>query len=109
MLSAFEKEYLRRHKEMIYPEELCLILYFVVKNLSGNMGESSQNLVQNDLRFQTLMTFIFNRLPELAYEYVVTMIWSLGICVSGFGLEIPEENKLRLLAVLNSQIDSGNI
>ena len=48
---------------------------------------------------------VFSRLHELAYEYVVTTVWSLGICVSAFGLEIPEENKLRLLSVLNAHID----
>lgn len=34
VLNIFEREYLRQRKEMIYPEELCLIFYFVTKNLS---------------------------------------------------------------------------
>jgi hypothetical protein len=52
---------------------------------------------------------VFSRLHELAYEYVVTTVWSLGICVSAFGLEIPEENKLRLLSVLNAHIDQDKV
>lgn len=55
------------------------------------------------------MNLVFAKLNELAYEYVVTTIWSLGLCVSAMGLEIPEENKLRLLTVLNGHIDSGNV
>jgi hypothetical protein len=65
--------------------------------------------VQKDLRFKTLLDLVFSRLPELAYEYVVTNVWSMGICVSAFGLELPEEFKLRLLTVLNAHIDSGSV
>jgi len=37
VLNLFEREYLRHRRELIYPEELCLIFYFVTKNLSqGN-------------------------------------------------------------------------
>jgi hypothetical protein len=57
--------------------------------------------MKSDLRFQTLLDLVFSRLPELAYEYVVTTVWSLGICVSAFGLDIQPDNKLRLLSVLN--------
>ncbi len=52
---------------------------------------------------------VFSKLNELAYEYVVTTVWSLGLCVSAMGLELPEENKLRLLTVLNAHIDSGSV
>lgn len=65
--------------------------------------------MQKDLRFKTLLDLVFSRLPELAYEYVVTTVWSMGICVSAFGLELPEEIKLRLLTVLNAHIDSGSV
>jgi hypothetical protein len=34
VLRLFEKEYLRQHREVVHPEELSLLLYFVVKNLS---------------------------------------------------------------------------
>lgn len=50
---------------------------------------------------------VFGRLPDLAYEYIVTTVWSLGICVSAFGLEMPSDKKLRLLSVLNQHIDSA--
>lgn len=82
---------------MIYPEELCLLLYFLTKNLTSNSNDE----VMKDLRFQTLLDLVFSRMPELAYEYVVTTVWSLGICVSAFGLEIHPDYKLRLLTVLN--------
>ena len=55
------------------------------------------------------MNMVFARLPELAYEYVVTTVWSLGICVSGFGLVMEPEAKLRLLAVLNEQLSGGHV
>lgn len=58
-------------------------------------------MMKSDLRFQTLLDLVFSRLPEPAYEYVVTTVWSLGICVSAFGLDIQPDNKLRLLSVLN--------
>ena len=47
-------------------------------------------------------------MPELAYDYLVTTIWSLGICVSAFGLEMQPENKLRILSTLNQHIDSAD-
>jgi hypothetical protein len=89
VLNIFEREYLRQRKETIYPEELCLIFYFVTKNMSQGGAydpESSAKLVQSDLRFSTLLDLVFAKLPELAYDYVVTTVWSLGICVSAFGL-----------------------
>jgi hypothetical protein len=63
--------------------------------------------VQNDLRFTTLLDLVFAKLPELEYEYVVTTIWSLGICVSAFGLEMEADKKLRILSNLNKHIDSA--
>jgi hypothetical protein len=50
--------------------------------------ENGINIIQKDLRFQTLLDLVFAKMPELAYEYVVTTIWSLGICVSAYGLEM---------------------
>ena len=66
-------------------------------------------MMRSDLRFQTLLDLVFSRLPELAYEYVVTTVWSLGICVSAFGLDIQPDNKLRLLSVLNQHLDSEQV
>ena len=66
-------------------------------------------MMKSDLRFQTLLDLVFSRLPELAYEYVVTTVWSLGICVSAFGLDIQPDNKLRLLSVLNQHLDSEQV
>jgi len=63
--------------------------------------------VQNDLRFTTLLDLVFAKLPELEYEYVVTTIWSLGICVSAFGLQMEADKKLRILSTLNKHIDSA--
>lgn len=107
MLRVFEREYLRQHKETTYPEELSLVLYFVVKNLSGAGLSQSQGakLVGQDLRFQTLLNLVLARLNELQLDYVVSIIWSLGICVSAFSLEIAPENKLRLLTTLNLLMD----
>ncbi len=65
-------------------------------------------IVKNDLRFNTLLDMVFGRLPDLAYEYIVTTVWSLGICVSAFGLEMESDKKLRLLSVLNQHIDSAD-
>jgi hypothetical protein len=48
---------------------------------------------------------LFARLPELPLEYVISLVWSLGICVSAFSLELPAEHKLRLLATLNALLD----
>jgi hypothetical protein len=73
---------LRQHRDVIYPEELCLVFYFFTKNLSqGGVAsqESGINIVQKDLRFQTLLDLVFAKMPELAYDYLVTTIWSLGI------------------------------
>ena len=70
--------------------------------------ENGINIIQKDLRFQTLLDLVFAKMPELAYEYVVTTIWSLGICVSAYGLEMQAENKLRILSVLNQHIDSAD-
>ena len=113
VLQLFDREYLRTHRlTEAYAEELSLILYFLVKNLS-QAGPSAQeegtNLVKGDLRFKTLMQFVFGKLHELEYDYVVSIVWSLGICVSAFGLQIEEEDKLRLLSVLNQQIDGGKV
>lgn len=52
---------------------------------------------------------LFERLPELEYDYVASIVWSLGICVSAFGLEMNPENKLRLLTVLNMHLDTEKI
>jgi hypothetical protein len=38
----------------------------------------------------------------------VTTIWSLGICVSAFGLLMEPEKKLRILSVLNQHLDSAD-
>lgn len=110
VLNIFEREYLRQHRQIIYPEELCLVYYFFTKNLSqgGTYNqESGLKLVQSDLRFQTLIDLVFAKMQDLAFEYVVTTIWSLGICVSAFGLQMPAENKLRILSTLNKHIDSA--
>ena len=111
VLNIFEREYLRQRKEIIYPEELCLIFYFVTKNLSqGGTYDSEEGvkLVQSDLRFTTLLDLLFAKLPELAYDYLVTTVWSLGICVSAFGLQMEADRKLRLLSTLNQHIDSAD-
>jgi hypothetical protein len=55
-----------------------------------------------DLRFTTLLNMIFGRFHELEFEYVLTTIWSLGICVSGFGLDIHPDNKQKLLEALQT-------
>lgn len=65
--------------------------------------------MRNDLRFKTLTDLVFARLNELAYEYVVTTIWSMGLCVSAMGMEMPEDNKFRLLTTLNKHIEGGNV
>ena len=62
-------------------------------------------MVQKDLRFQTLLNLVFSRLHELQFDYVVSIVWSLGICVSAYELEIQPDNKLRLLTVLNTLLD----
>ena len=33
-------------------------------------------------------------------EYIVTTVWSLGICISGYQLELPKENKEKMLKEL---------
>ena len=40
-------------------------------------------------------------------EYLMTTIWSLGICVSAFGLQMEADKKLRILSTLNKHIDSA--
>lgn len=66
-------------------------------------------MVTSDLRFQTLNNMVFQRLGELEYEYLVTTVWSLGICTSAFGLEMQAEQKLRLLSVLNQHLDNNTV
>lgn len=106
VLRVFERDFLRPQKTS-YPEELALVLYFVVKNLSaaGLSQAQGAKLVAADLRFQTLLNLVLARLPELQLDYVVSAVWSLGICVSAFGLEVAPESKLRLLATLNALLD----
>lgn len=53
-----------------------------------------------------MVDLIFSRFYDLHYDYLVTTVWSLGICVSAFGLELPAEQKLRLLGALNKQMDT---
>jgi len=83
-------------------------LYFVVKNISaaGFTQEAGAKLVSSDLRFQTLLNLVMARIGDLQFDYVVSIVWSLGICVSAYGLEIPSEQKLRLLTTLNRLLDS---
>jgi hypothetical protein len=95
-----------------YSEELALILYFFTKNLSqaGTAGqEEGTRTVQTDLRFKTLMQLVYSKLQELEYDYVVSIVWSLGICVSAFGLELESEDKLRLLSTLNMHLDLDKV
>lgn len=37
------------------------------------------------------------------------MVWSLGICVSAYSLEMQEDNKLRLLSTLNKFLDEDKV
>ena len=63
--------------------------------------------MQNDLRFTTLLDLVFAKLHELEYEYLMTTIWSLGICVSAFGHQMEPDKKLRILSTQNKHIDSA--
>jgi hypothetical protein len=113
VLQLFDREYLRTHRlTEAYAEELSLILYFLVKNLS-QAGSQAQDegiqAIRDDLRFKTLLQLLFGKLGELDYDYVVSIVWSLGICVSAFGLEMSSEDKLRLLSTLNRHIDSDKV
>lgn len=45
---------------------------------------------------------IFSRIGELEIEYLTTTVWSLGIAVSGYRMEIDPDYKLRLLTILNN-------
>jgi len=44
---------------------------------------------------------VFSRVGELEYEYLQTVVWALGIAVSGYRYNIEPDYKLRLLTMLN--------
>ena len=46
---------------------------------------------------------LINRFNEVSFEYMQTSIWSLGICVSTLGLELPEDHKFKILQALSEQ------
>lgn len=44
---------------------------------------------------------LFARIGEMDFEYLVTIVWALGIGVSGYDMKIEPEYKLRLLSIFN--------
>eukprot|EP00347_Sterkiella_histriomuscorum_P024337 403331476 len=107
-LMLFEQEYLRNQldridRPVIYGEELCLIFYFMIKHISKLALEDGYRLLNEDLRFQTLMQMLFARVQEMDFEYLVTIVWALGIGVSGYDMKIEPEYKLRLLSLFNQR------
>ncbi|CDW83553.1 UNKNOWN [Stylonychia lemnae] len=100
-LQLYENGYLRGARDAIYGEELCLIFYFVIKNIQKMMPEDGHRLLTQDLRFTTLLQMIMGRLQDLEFEYFITTVWGLGIAVSGYNAQIEPEQKLRILSHLN--------
>ena len=66
---------------------MCLILFYVVKNLPKEPIDEAFTLLQDDKRIQTLMDMLLARIPDMEVDYIITTIWSLGILVSGFSYE----------------------
>ena len=64
-------------------------------------GEEAYKMLNEDLRFTTLIQMLFSRLGEMEFEYLITMVWGLGIGVSGFRMKMEPEYKLRLLTIFN--------
>lgn len=101
VLSIFENEYLKSAKKEIFGEELCLLLYFTVKH----NGDITQ-----DMRLTTLLDMLFTRFEGMAFDFILTTIWSLGILVSMRGAEIPIEHKLKILnEILKSDIPKHSV
>ena len=91
LVGIFENDYLRGEKEVIYGEELALILHFAVKHLTNVVDEQ---------RIATLLDMLYNRLEELEFDFVLTTIWSLGILISLHNAEIDLESKTKVIRQL---------
>lgn len=101
VLSIFENDYLKAGKKDISAHELCLILHFAVKH----MGDMT-----NDIRINTLLDMLFNRIEGLEFDFLLTTIWSLGVLVAYRGAEIPTESKMKIMEELNkAEIPTGSI
>lgn len=102
-LRFFENELLRKRKNNYYGEELCLILFFFIKNLQHEQKYEALSILEKDLRVNTLKDLLFSKIVELDFEYIITTIWSLGILVSGYGQTIEAEQKFKILQIMKQR------